>query len=154
MHKKSVVPSDWEVYTNPDIGFSIKYDPDLKISQRAKQDISLYMYGPTQKGETEMYDGLTLSFRRAQFTGSIDDYVQKEMGQFSAIGQITTPLHDITINNTPAKSFSASGVGDYTVIFVPLDDTSVIEVAYIDPDPGSLGFQKDIDLMLSTFELK
>ncbi len=147
------IPSDWEIYTNSAIGFSIRHDPDLRFSQRSASDVSFYMLGPTQKGETEMYDGMNISFRKVRFSGAIADYMQQEEGQFAAVGQITAPLHDTQLGHVSAKTFNASTQGDFTIIFVPVDDSSLIEIAYLDPDPGKLGFQKQIDQILATFTL-
>lgn len=153
LHPKSSIPSDWEVYVNPTIGFSFRHDPDLKYSERSKSDISFYAWGPTQSDGTEVYDGLIISFRKVRLTATAEEYIQSQIDQFQNVGQITEPLHDIRINKTPAKSFSASTLGDFTIIFVPLDDKNLIEISYLAPDPGQLGFQKKIDQMLFTFNL-
>ncbi len=153
LNPKSSIPSDWEVYINPTIGFSIRHDPDLKYSERSKIDISFYSWGPTQTDGTEIYDGLIISFRKVRLTASTEEYIQSQIEQFQNAGQITETLHDIKINKTSAKAFSASSLGDFTVIFVPLDDKNLIEISYLAPDPGKLGFQKKIDQMLFTFNL-
>lgn len=149
-----VIPSDWENYSNPDIGFMIKHDPDLQLAVRGKTDVSFYKWGPTQAEGTEVYDGMTISFRRTSVDGSsVEAYTNEQIDLFKQVGEITEPLHDTKVNGIPAKSFRASSLGDFTIIFVPLDAKTIIEIGYLAPDPGNLGFQNTIDKILSTFTL-
>ncbi len=152
-NQTAAVPGDWKTYSNTDIGFMVKYDPRLQSSERSKEDVSLYMWGPTQAQDTEVYDGVVISFRTVKLSGTLDEYAQQQASQFKDVGQITKPLHDVSINGASAKQFSASSLGEFTVIFVPVEDKRIIEIAYLTPDPGNLGFQKIIDQILSTFTL-
>lgn len=148
-----VIPSDWENYSNPDIGFMIRHDPDLQLAARGKTDVSFYKWGPTQVEGTEVYDGMSISFRKTALDSSFEAYANEQIGLFEQVGEITEPLHDLKVNGIPAKSFKASSLGDFTIIFVPIDDKNIIEIGYLVPDPGNLGFQNTIDKILSTFTL-
>ncbi|MBX4190031.1 hypothetical protein KW791_01925 [Candidatus Parcubacteria bacterium] len=150
--ESSNVSETWKTYSSPDNGFSIKYDPSLTPEAEDGQ-VRFYKWGPTQKGETELYDGMAVSIQSMTLTGSLEDFANEEMAQFARVGEITKDLHDVKINGVSAKSYSASGLGDFTVYLVPVNSKKILYIATLAPDPGNLGFQKTIDDMLSTFVL-
>jgi len=148
------IPADWESYSSETVGFSIKYDPSLIVSEDSETDVRFYKIGPTQQGQTEMYDGIVFSVRRVAIIEEQQLYIDTQIEQFKEVGTITEPLHDISINGVSAKEFGASGLGDFKIIFVPVDDKTFIEISYITPDPTNIGFQKIVETILSTFKLK
>jgi hypothetical protein len=149
----SQIPEDWETYTNSTQGFSLRHDPTLTITDDGQNGVRLYKWGPTQKGETELYDGILLSIRKVATPQGAQAYLADQIQQMTQHGTITAPLQEGRLNGLPAQRMSFSGLGDYTFVFVPVEDKSLIEIAFIVPDPTMVGFRKMVDLMLSTFEL-
>lgn len=149
----SQIPDDWEVYTSSTQGFSLRHDPTLTVVDDGQNGVRLYKWGPTQKGETELYDGILLSIRKVVTPQGAEAYLADQLQQMTQHGTITAPLVQGKLNGLPVQRMEFSGLGDYTFIFVPVSDTSLIEIAFIVPDPTLAGFRKTVDLMLSTFEL-
>ena len=151
---KSEVGENWKQYSSNNIGFSIKYDSSLIVSEEENNTVRLYKYGPTQRGQTEMYDGIILTVRRVSLTNSAQSYIDAQMEGFKNDGTITVPLHDEKLNGISVKAFSGSGLGDFNLMFVPVNDQTLLEISYMAPDPTNAGFQKTVEMMLSTFQLK
>lgn len=148
------IPTDWKLYSSDTIGFSMYYDPSLTLQEDSKTDVRFYKQGPTQRGQTEMYDGMIVSIRKVSVDDGGQVHIDDQIEQYKNVGNITVPLHESTLNGISVKEYSASGLGDSTIIFVPVDNQILLEVSYMAPDPTSAGFQKTIDLMLSTFSLR
>lgn len=147
------IPDNWKAYSNNTIGFSIKYDPSLILQESTKTDVRFYKWGPTQRGQTEVYDGIIFSVRKISVTDGGQTHINTQIEQFKNVGTITEPLHDSSLNGVPVKRFGASGLGDFKIIFVPIDNQTIIEISYMIPDPTGVGFQKIVDQMLSTFKI-
>ncbi|HWA64449.1 MAG TPA: hypothetical protein VG866_01140, partial [Candidatus Paceibacterota bacterium] len=77
----SVNVSGWRLYSSQNVGFRMKYDPTLTVDQTQADSIRFSMWGPTQRGQTELYDGISLEVRRVA-ANSFDDYVNQQMDQF------------------------------------------------------------------------
>lgn len=150
----SEIPETWKLHTNDSVGFSIQYDPTLTLQEDSKNDLRFYKWGPTQRGQTEMYDGIIFSIRKIDVTDGGQSYIDNQIEQFKNVGTITEPLRDGNLNGIPTKEYSASGLGDFKIIFILINNRSLIEISYMVPDPTNAGFQKTIDMMLSTFKLK
>lgn len=148
------IPEEWKLYTSDDIGFSMYYDPSLTIQEDTKTDVRFYKQGPSQRGQTEMYDGMIVTVRKVDVVGNTQAYINNQIEQYKDIGSITEPLHDSKLNGISTKEYGASSLGDAKIIFVPNDNQTLLEVSYMAPDPTNAGFQKTVDLMLSTFKLK
>lgn len=148
------IPTDWKLYLSDTIGFSMYYDPSLTLQESSKTDVRFYKQGPTQRGQTEMYDGMIVSIRKVSVDDGGQVYIDDQIEQYKNVGNITVPLHESTLNGISVKEYSASGLGDSTIIFVPVDNQILLEVSYMVPDPTNAGFQKVVNSMLSTFKLK
>lgn len=146
------VPGNWREYANDKAGFSLRYDPTLTLREDTDSAMRLFKWGPTQKGETEMYDGIIFAVRRIAVSDGGTAHIRSVIEQFENVGSITEPLHESILNGTPVKQMSASGLGDFTLIFVPSGPSAIFEVSYMVPDPTGAGFQKTVDLILSTFK--
>ncbi|HVZ11276.1 MAG TPA: hypothetical protein VG941_02595 [Candidatus Paceibacterota bacterium] len=148
----SVNTSGWKPYSNSSVGFSVSYDPTLTVRENDASSVQFYAWGPTQRGQTELYDGISLEVRRVA-ADSFEDYVAQQMDQFKNLGGVVIPLHTVTFNGIQGKSFTGSGLGGATEIFIALDASHLIEISYFAPDPGGLGFEEVVQAMLATFKL-
>lgn len=151
--KKPSIPEGWKDYANPRLGLTLAHDPTLTVSEEADGSVRFWKWGPTQKGQTEMYDGIIVSFRKVDFTESLDTFLAGRMKEFQEVGTITEPLATRDFNGLPAKTFSASSLGDFEMIYVPLDADTVMEISTMAPDPTQAGFQKTVEQMLATVNI-
>ncbi|PIQ76158.1 hypothetical protein COU78_01205 [Candidatus Peregrinibacteria bacterium CG10_big_fil_rev_8_21_14_0_10_49_24] len=144
---------NWKTYDSDTVGFSMQYDPKLTVNEDSEEEVRFYLHGPTQRGQTEMYDGLLLSVRKVQATEGMQSYIDSQLEQYKDIGTVTEPLHDGMMNGIATKEFSASALGDSKRIFIELNENSLLEIAYMAPDPTNAGFQETIDSMLSSLRI-
>ncbi len=150
----SQIPENWETYTSSTQGFSLRHDPTLTVVDDGQNGVRLYKWGPTQKGETELYDGILLSVRKVATPQGGEAYLTDQIQQMTQHGTITASLSKDRLNGLSVQRMEFSGLGDYTFIFVPVGDSHLIEIAFIVPDPTMAGFRNTVDLMLSTFKLQ
>ncbi len=146
------IPDNWKTYSNSSKGFSVQFDPTL-TQEDSGDDVRFYKWGPTQRGETEMYDGIIVTFHKVNISNSHDDYIDSRVTEFQQVGTITEPLHASDLNGLAVKQFRANSLGDFTLIFIPINSGTLLELSYMAPDPTGAGFQEIIDKMLSTFKL-
>lgn len=143
-------PANWKAYTNETLGISLLYDPTFTLSEDAPEQVRFYKWGPTQRGQTEMYDGVLVDFRRVTLEESFEAYLDRKVKEFQEVGTITRPLSDYDVNGRAAKVLSVSVLGDFTLIFLPLSDDSMLEISTLAPDPTGAGFQNIVDQILAT----
>lgn len=147
--------TDWKSYTNEGIGLVLRYDPTLTVSEDESKQVRFYKWGPTQKGQTEMYDGIVVSFRQVAFDGTFDQYIEKGMTEFqdAGLGTITRPLTPYELDGRAGQTYSISSLGDFKLIFIPTGDQELLEVSILTPDPTGAGFEQLADRLLSTVKI-
>jgi hypothetical protein len=148
------IPSSWKSYDNPRYGFAMRYDPTLTVEEDQGTGVRFWKWGPTQRGQTELYDGIMLSIRPVPAPDGVDRYIAAQTAQIKENGTITEELHDGVLNGMPTKEFGFTGLGDYRFIFLPVDAGSLLEITSITPDPTAAGFRASVEAMLSTLELR
>lgn len=144
----------WREYVDPNLGIALLYEPTLTMEKDGTDGVRFWKWGPTQKGQTEMYDGIIVSFRKTDFSGSLDSFLAAKLKEFADVGTVTEPLSARDFNGRPAWSFSGSGLGDFDLTYVPLDADTVLEISVMAPDPTAAGFEETAELLLSTVEFR
>jgi hypothetical protein len=157
--KTSITPNntnqDWNTYKNKNVAFTFKYPSEATLTQENK--IHLSLWGPTQKKDTEFYDGISLSFSLPFKISelSLKEYAEKQFNKSSQNpdSQIISPLKEIVINNKKGYTFKTSGLGEFQYIYLQSENKQwTVEIINASNDPTSQGFQKTVDTILSTFE--
>ncbi len=100
-----------------------------------------------------MYDGVLIDFQRVTLKESFEAYLDRRVKEFQEVGTITRPLSDYDVNGRAAKVLSVSALGDFTLIFVPLSDNSILEISTMAPDPTGAGFQNIVDQILAAIKV-
>lgn len=138
--------------------YTILYPNDFKMdTQNNGEHVRFYKQGPTQKGQTEMYDGVMMVIETFELKGqTMEEWLNERINQQTSSGQqIVQAPQKITIHNYPADKYRMRGLGEYDSYVLQHDDQSefVILITTMVADPGNLGFQQDIDDILSTIRL-
>lgn len=147
-------PADWQMYTSETMNLSIAYDSKLTKHSDSASDVRFSMWGPTQKGQTEMYDGIIFSMRTFPTPSGTDAYIKSQEQMFKDVGTITKPLSDEILAGESVKRIQVSALGDFDIIYIPRSDTTMLEISFMTPDPTNAGFRAIVDTMLSTLRLK
>lgn len=149
------VSADWKSYTHEGLGITLRYDPTLTMSEDETDQVRFYKWGPTQSGQTEMYDGIILGFRKVVFDGTFDQYIERSIGEFreAGLGTITRLPAPYELDGHAGQTYSVSSLGDYQLILIPTSDHELLEVSILVPDPTGAGFQAMADAILSTVRI-
>jgi hypothetical protein len=147
------VPREWKTYVGESVGVRFSYEPSMAVYEATPGELRLTQWGPTQRGETELYDGIVLSFRRSPLdAGTLEALARSRMTEFQAVGEITQPLTPRSLGGRPGLEFSGSALGDFTLIFLPLDAATALEISILAPDPTGAGFARTVVTILGTLE--
>ena len=134
--------------------FTVEYPNDINTKQENR-----YLYitklGPTQKTDTEIYDGIYLIFSEESLGDlTLLEYATQkvEASRKESIAIILKELEPITINNCHGYSYTAEGLGIYKYIYLASEDGQVVEIINGTIDPTNQDFQQTVDQILSTFQ--
>lgn len=147
-------------YHDPEGIFTFLYPNDWKIDQQNNETITrVYQQGPTQQGQTEMYDGVIVTFEKIPLNGkTLSSWLDTEIKNMTADGtsQITEPKKPITVNGFPGYSYSARGLGEFTFLVIQKNSESptAIRISTLVADPKNIGFQSQVDAILQTLQLQ
>lgn len=147
-------------YTDTQNVFTFLYPNDYKIDhQEGDKYTRVYKNGPTQKGQTEMYDGVIVNFERVDLAGkTLAEWVdtQMKMSQDYGVTEVSPEKKSVVLNGYNGFSYELKGLGTFTNIVVQKDASSPYAVALttLVADPTSKGFQKEVDMIFSTLELR
>jgi len=142
--------ADWETYSNEI--YQIKYPKDIKLKQ-AENSISLTKMGPSQKEDTEFYDGISLSFTVLPLGElTLEEYVDKQLKEGMELFDVIEGKKEASINNIPGFGYAVQGLGIHKYLLVQRSD-QVIIIGDNTQDPADQGFAKTVDEILKTFQL-
>lgn len=146
-------------YSDPEGVFSLVYPNEYKQDSQNNGEVTRFSkQGPTQKGETEMYDGAIVTIEKIKLQGkTLSQWIDETLSSATADGttQVTQGKKAISMNNYPGYTYTFRGLGEFKATVVQKDTSSPVAVRITEliADPGNLGFQKEADAMLATLSL-
>jgi hypothetical protein len=135
------------------------YPSDYKLDEQNNGTITrIYKTGPTQRGQTEMYDGAIITFETIDLQGETlskwaDEYIKNATADGTT--KLTETKKSITQRNYPGFTFTLEGLGEAKYLVLQKDTSShnaVIITTFV-ADPQNVGFQQEVDKTLMTLEL-
>lgn len=145
-------------FLDPSGVFNILYPSDYKLDTTDSKHPRIYKQGATQKGQTEMYDGVLIVFETVNLNGAnlntwTDNYIKTLTTDGSV--EITKAKQATTLNGFPGFTFKARGLGESTYYVVEKDSNSqnAVLINYSVNDPQNVGFQTQVDTTLATLQL-
>ncbi len=152
--KGSEITSGWETHTAST--YKVKYPSDVQVNEQEGGRLLLTKSGPTQKTETEFYDGLSLSFHQFDLSGTnLETYVQGKIDESEEAGifEIISGPSPVNIGNYSGRTYTSQGVITFRYIYLQSTDGSKsMEIIDSTIDPGNLGFEETVNQILSTFQ--
>lgn len=154
----TVIESDptasWNTYTSEEHGFTISYPEEITVDEPAQIDgIRFYVLGPTQTEGTEMFDGISMNINTDTFTeDDFHDFVDAEYEETST-DPMTSEISDlehVEIGGHEAHRFTVSALGEFTHIYIELDDKRYAHITYLVEDPTDQGYEDIVNQMLSS----
>lgn len=143
-------------YSDPNSTYTFLYPSDYKLDTQGQ--VRIYKTGPTQKGQTEIYDGIIMSFEPITLNGqSLSAWVDARIKSLTTDGtsEVIEPKQSITVSGYPGYRFTMRGLGTYTYTVLQKNGTSsyAVGVTTMVSDPQQVGFQKQADAILASLQL-
>jgi hypothetical protein len=145
-------------FSDPQGVFVLLYPADYILDTKDKQHVRIYKTGATQKGQTEMYDGVIIVFEKIDLHGkTLQNWVEASLRQTIADGssEIIQPQKNIVLNKYPGFTYTIRSLGQatYYALQKDLQSNYAVLVTTSVNDPQQIGFQTEVDKTLSTLEI-
>lgn len=147
--------ASWKTYANKEQGFSFSYPESIDLKELQDKSILLSLWGPTQKVNTEFYDGISLNVA----TGSLNNktlqvFILDKIKDIenASVSSITVQPTKIKIGDREGITYTESGMGVFMHIYLPLKQNQYLLITNSTSDPMGKGFQQTVDQILSTFK--
>lgn len=139
--ESSVEAASWTLYLDQDRGFSVKHPLNLKPEEYPDGTVAFLLFGPTQKTETEFYDGISLNFMSIKTDKkTILDFVNEERNLLLDIyGDNISDISTVNINAYKAYTFS-DNFAKY--IYLPQTNSQVLQIVDLSADPENMGYEE------------
>lgn len=147
-------PENWRTFENNN--FSIKYPPDMQVRQNQNGSVAFIKLGPTQTSGTEIFDGISMTIDSGNILSgqNFRQFVESERQQMidEPANQNVGQLNQTTVAREEGYTFTSTGLGEFTHIFLPKGESQYVYIYMLVEDPENQGFQKTVDQMLSTLK--
>ena len=152
--------ADWHTYQKEGIPFTFKYPKNAVLWGREEDVIQISLWGPTQKSDAELSDGLSLRFYLPKTfdSKSLRDYVGAVRGEYATGESIVeiSEVEEITLNRLAGYTFSTKYLGNqgakHIYLQSPHQPKVFVEIVDATLDPTDQGFEEIADQILSTFK--
>ena len=139
--------------------YSFLYPDDYVLDQQPDGlHTRISKKGVTQKGQTEMYDGVIMVFDSVATNGkTLATFVDDSIKQLTEDGSVSvvTPKEPIKIGSYSGYMYVVRGLGEanYYVIQKDADSENAVIITTLVADPEKVGYQKEVNSILSTIQL-
>jgi hypothetical protein len=146
-------------FSDPEGVYVFLYPSDYQLDkQNNGKIIRIYKTGPTQRGQTEMYDGAIVTFETHNLEGqTLTSWVDLHIKTATADGTTKTveQKKSIAYNNYSGFTYTLRGLGEARYLVLQKDAQSKygIVITIFIADPQNVGFQKEVDETLATLEI-
>ena len=144
-------------YLNPQGLFSFLYPKDYIQDLQGEKIVRIYKKGPTQKGQTEMYDGVILTLEPITIDKDLNSWVEDYIHNQTQDGtsQLVEEKSELSINNYPGYTFKLRGLGEseYYVLQKDTASKNALVITMMVADPTKQGFQEEVNNIISTIQL-
>lgn len=145
-------------FRDPNGQYSFLYPNDYVLDTQDSAHVRIYKTGPTQTGQTEMYDGVLMVFEVVDLEGkTLEQWVDTRIADSTSDGamELIEAKTATTIHSYPAFTYTVDGFGSskYYVIAKDASAKSAIVIATLVSDPAEKDFQTQVDAILQTVTL-
>ncbi len=147
------IPPGWETHRSDAHSLVISYPTNVDLSLIGDRTILLTKWGPTQRENTEFYDGLSLSITTGTYQGNdFQAFVaaQREMYLDNPATEEAGPLFPVQIKENAGWQFEVTGLGSRTYLYFPWAENQYLQVTNGTADPTNQGFSETVRQILET----
>jgi len=146
----------WPEYKSEVAPLAFKYPPQAQIIKRENETTVRYT-GQTQGSDPELHDAISISFSVKKIEGSksLREIVQEDMQRIkdSPAQEVITQIEQVTINNINGYKFKSKGMGEFSHIYLPIDEESYLKITDGTIDPADQGFDQVVKKILNTITI-
>jgi len=135
--------------------YVINYPKDMKAEKMNPTSSRIYKSGPTQKGQTEMYDGIIITIE------TITNSTNQTLGVFADIkskedhAEIVERPKNISLNGISTIKYRLRGLGEYdNYILESKDKAAFIHIVVLAEHPTKAGFKQLAIEIVNSISLK
>lgn len=144
-------------YLHPNGNFSFLYPNDYQIGNEG-MFVRIYKNGPSQKGQTEMYDGVLMLFEPINLQGkSLSEWVDQniEASTMDSMSKVTKVKAATKVKNYSGHTYSLEGLGESNHVVLQKDNNSGtgVHIIYSTYDPTGVGFDAQVESIIKTLEI-
>ena len=146
--------NSWKTYSSTPLGFSISHPSDL---EPIKQDETIVFskWGPSQKEETEFYDGISLTLSAGFYNGAFESLVNQQLEEIKNWPTYvsSSEIKALSLAGKEAYSFETVTMGKATYYFIKKNQTEYFKIVDATNDPTNQGFDTIISRMMSSLQI-
>lgn len=146
--------SDWKKFLSEKIGFKISYPAEVTLKEVEDGSVNLSVWGPTQREQTEFYDGININIRSGQLNGrTLMQIADSEVENAKDYGEVLIYPKAITINGREGVTLKTRGLGEFTYIYLPSSNNKYIVITDGTNDPTNKGYAEMVGKILGSLEV-
>lgn len=150
------IPADWQTFRSVEHHFSLSYPPGIEPETHPDGVVNFSQWGPTQKANTEFYDGLSLSFTSGLYSQeSLGLFVQLEADKLldEPVVEKVGPVEPVNLGPYSGWQFEITVMGTRTNLYLPAGPGRFLKITNATQDPTGQGFQQTVGQILKTLSL-
>lgn len=152
-------PADWKTYSDDNLSFTYPKNATITAPPEGETTgVSIIIKGPTQKPQTEFYDGLSLRLKPLDLGDQdLQDYVdtQVEVAENNGVSHIASGPLFTSVNGYTGYRFTDDGYGTQTYYYLEtIDGSQAVEITVMVEDPTDQGYEAMVDQILESLELQ
>jgi hypothetical protein len=139
--------------------YTFLYPSDYSFdTQNDGKYIRLVKRGETQKGQTELYDGVLIVFEVIDLHNqTLEQWVDSSLSnmQTSGTSEIAKPKEAVLLRTYPGFTYETKGFGSAATLIIQRTAQSpvAVQIVYSVNDPQNKNYIQEVDSILSTLEL-
>jgi uncharacterized protein YxeA len=144
-----------ETYTDIILGITFDYPNDMKTDDN-DGSLRVYKWGPSQTEGTEIYDGMVISFARAENPNSLDleAFTKVELeNELAFEAEVIKPITAITHGEFAGYEFTTFSLGKGTFFYCNNSAGNIIRITYFAEDPLEQGFEETLNKILESLKV-
>jgi len=154
-------PSSTKEYKNSKMGFSLQYPEDMEITTNEDGSVSVSKWGPTQKENTEFFDGIAINISQASL-GTNPNLLSLVNADIEQKKEQLSPDYEILESPTPYTLWYKTGsftykaeelFGQVTYYYLPQSSDKFLLVSSRYPDPQGTGFEAQSEKIVRSIKI-
>ncbi len=141
-----------ESYTDILLGISFEYPNDMKLDDR-DGSLRVYKWGPSQAEGTELYDGIVVSFMKADNPDNLElaDFVNAELeNELAFEAEVVKPVTETVHGGLNGYEYTTISLGKSTSFYASNSAGEIIRISYFVEDPLNEGFEDILNGILES----